>query len=35
VWTGLFLRQAGGDRYQKYSKDYIEIGEGFNFLSDY
>lgn len=28
-----FLRQAGDDRYQKYSKDYIEIGKGFNFLS--
>ncbi|EEQ2185680.1 hypothetical protein QSD79_003765 [Escherichia coli] len=29
-----FLRHAGDDKYQKYSKDYIEIGNGFNFLSE-
>lgn len=28
-----FLHQAGDDRYEKYSKDYIEIGKGFNFLN--
>ncbi|EFU5825441.1 hypothetical protein EY507_00010 [Shigella sonnei] len=29
-----FLRQSGDDKYQKYSKDYIEIGKGFSFLSE-
>lgn len=28
-----FLRQAGGEKYQKYSQDYIKIGEGYRFLN--
>lgn len=29
-----FLRPSGDDKYQKYSKDYIEIFKDFSFLSD-
>ncbi|BEM76417.1 hypothetical protein SME38J_05200 [Serratia marcescens] len=28
-----FLRQAGNEKYQQYSKDYIKIGDGFRFLN--
>ncbi|MBS0849527.1 hypothetical protein [Citrobacter sp. JGM124] len=28
-----FLRQAGDSKYQKYSRDYIQIGDGYNFLN--
>lgn len=28
-----FLRQAGDDKYQKYSRDYIQIGDGYSFLN--
>ncbi|MBS0849355.1 hypothetical protein [Citrobacter sp. JGM124] len=28
-----FLRQAGDNKYQKYSRDYIQIGDGYNFLN--
>lgn len=27
-----FLREAGSDSYQVYSKDYVKIGNGYNFL---
>lgn len=28
-----FLRQAGDDKYKKFSRDYIQIGDGYNFLN--
>lgn len=28
-----FLRQAGDDKYQKYSRDYVQIGDGYRFLA--
>lgn len=28
-----FLRQAGDDKYQKFSRDYVQIGDGYRFLS--
>lgn len=28
-----FLRQAGDDKYQKYSRDYTQIGDGYSFLN--
>lgn len=28
-----FLRQAGNDKYQKYSREYILIGDGYTFLN--
>lgn len=28
-----FLRQSSSDRYQKYSQDYIKIGNGYTFLN--
>lgn len=28
-----FLRQAGDDKYQKYSRDYLQIGDGYSFLN--
>ncbi|MGK0603436.1 hypothetical protein [Yokenella regensburgei] len=28
-----FLRQAGSGQYQKYSQDYIKIGDGYRFLN--
>ena len=28
-----FLRQTGDDKYQKYSRDYIQIGDGYSFLN--
>ncbi|CNI60562.1 hypothetical protein [Yersinia pekkanenii] len=28
-----FLRQAGNDKYQKFSRDYIQINDGYRFLN--
>lgn len=28
-----FLRQAGDNKYQKYSRDYIKVGDGYTFLN--